>query len=395
MIERKPLLGKPTTRLWNDCGSFLRVFVDESGDEHLNIASGASQHYVLAAVIVRQEDLDQLVAAADIVRRHYFQTGEMKSSKIGNDVSRRCRVLQALVELRFHAVVFCVPKQRLSSDTPLRFAQVFLKYVAKRLCLHLPRHQEVEIVFDKKGRIKFQDQFKRYLHDRFPQDDLFNSINFDVVDSKENVLVQLADLYAGSVAKQYLAPDRDLLKLLTRQVTVWEWPGGRDWGRIVRGDGANEFDAIIRREAFTRAAQYLEGDGENEDEVSLRKLFLKWLIDQAVQEEDDFLFSDELSARYKSELGVVVDRQAIRNKIVGPLRDAGLLIASSAKGYRLPDSLRDMYRYVELCNTQIPPALSRLRRAREIVLSSTAGRLDILANDIALKQAVESFSPLA
>lgn len=149
----------------------LNVFVDESGDEHLNIASGASKNYVLAAVIVKDEALQSVITAADLVRRRYFQTGEMKSSGIGSNTQRRIKVLQALSELNFHVVAFCVPKDQLGVDTPLRFRSVFLKYTARRLCMHLPRKQEVRVIFDSKGRAKFRDEFKTYLEGKFPRDE--------------------------------------------------------------------------------------------------------------------------------------------------------------------------------------------------------------------------------
>lgn len=373
----------------------LRVFVDESGDEHLNTASGAAKNYVLAAVIVREDDLNSVIATANSVRHRYFQTGEMKSSRIGNNLSRRCKVLQSFSESSFHVVAFCVPKERLPRDSPLRFAQVFLKYTAQKLCIHLPKRQEVEVIFDKKGRISFQDEFKTYLKERFPQNDLFHAVHFDVADSKDNVLVQLADLFAGSVAKQYMAREPELLRILSKKVTVWEWPTGRDWGLIVRCEGINQFDAVVRREAFRRAWQFMEASDAEDENVSLRQLFLKWLIDHSTEDDVEFLFSDQISLRFKNEFALTIDRQAIRNKIVGPLRDAGVLIASSSKGYRLPNAVRDIHRYVGLCNSQIPPALSRLRRAREIILSSTTGALDILVNDDALRRAVDSISPLA
>ena len=59
----------------------LNVFVDESGDEHLHVNRGASPKYVLSAICVKDEDLEEFIATANEVRRFYFQKGEIKSSK--------------------------------------------------------------------------------------------------------------------------------------------------------------------------------------------------------------------------------------------------------------------------------------------------------------------------
>ena len=108
----------------------MHVFVDESGDEHLNIGTGASKNYVIAAVLIRDEVLQSVIAAADDVRRKFFQTGEMKSSGIGSNVRRRSLILQSLSELDIHVLAFCVPKGRVSTESGLQFANSFLKYTA-------------------------------------------------------------------------------------------------------------------------------------------------------------------------------------------------------------------------------------------------------------------------
>lgn len=378
----------------------LHVYVDESGDEHLNIESGASKSYVLAAVVIRHEMFQSVVTAADIVRRFYFQTGEMKSSGIGSNLPRRLRVLQALADLNFHVIAFCIPKQRLSPKSGLGFRSVFLKYMARKLCFYLPMRQEVSVSFDNKGRAKFRDEFKVYLEKSFPSDDLFQSLVFSAVDSKESLPVQIADIYAGSVAKQYelsgAGSSTDLLRLLTQKVTVWEWPTDRDWGLVPSKDHDDKFDAVVRREAYRRAWEFVDQANSVDEDVQYRCLFLKWLIEHSLEGEEEFMLSDDISSRFHRELGLELDRQMLRNRIVGPLRDYGLLIASSSKGYRLPSTVKDIRRYVDLCNSQIPPALARVRRAREIIRLSTVGELDILAGDAfeELRKAVEATSPL-
>jgi hypothetical protein len=378
----------------------LNVFVDESGDEHLNIASGASKSYVLAAVIIRDEMLQSVMAAADSVRRCHFQTGEMKSSGIGNNARRRKRVLQALSELDFHVVAFCVPKRHLSSESPLRFRTVFLKYTAARLCMHLPRKQQVQVTFDSKGRTKFKAEFKAYLESKFPRDDLFQSLSFGSVDSKECLMVQVADIFAGSIAKQYEQrggdSDLDISEILLRKATVWEWPTVRSWGNAAAHDDDDELDLVVYREALRRAWEFVDAANDESGDIWLRCVFLKWLIDHSARDDQEFMLSDEIRRRFRQELDVELDSQALRNRIVGPLRDSDLLIASSSKGYRLPGSVRDIRGYVDLCSTQIPPALARVRRAREIIRSSTVGKLDILAGDdlAELRKAVEATSPM-
>lgn len=339
-----------------------------------------------------------MITAADHVRRRYFQTGEMKSSGIGNNVLRRKRVLQALSELDFHVVAFCVPKHQLGPESPLKFRTVFLKHTAGRLCLHLPRKQQVRVTFDSKGRAKFKDEFKAYLENKFPRNDLFQSLSFSSIDSKECLPVQIADIFAGSIAKKYeqdsSVSDPEISAILMGKTTAWEWPTSRNWGGPTVHDD-EELDVVVYREALRRAVEFLDVAHDESDDVWLRCVFLKWLIDHSAEDNQEYMLSEEVRRRFSHELGVELDGQALRNRIVGPLRDSDLLIASSSKGYRLPGSVKDIRGYVDLCRTQIPPALARVRRAREIIRSSTIGKLDILAGEelTELRKAVGAATP--
>src|SRR5688500_4570627 len=101
----------------------LHVFVDESGDEHLHIDRGASPKYVLAAVCVQEENLDNFTEAANLVRRFYFQNGEIKSSKVGDNAKRRKLILEKLSPLSFWGLAYIVSKERVNPDSGLRFAR--------------------------------------------------------------------------------------------------------------------------------------------------------------------------------------------------------------------------------------------------------------------------------
>ena len=323
----------------------------------------------------------------------------MKSSGIGKNSQRRSKVLRSLSNLDIHVLTFCVPKTRVSAESGLRFAEVFLKYTAKQLCLLLPRQQDIRVIFDSKGRPKFREAFEKYLSAAFPKDDLFRGMAFGSEDSKKCTPLQLADIYAGSVGKLYEKPESaeytEITRLLAEKATIWEWPTNRDWGRIAVTEDASEFDAIVRREAFRGAWSFLENGKENTDEdEGLRCVLLRWLVAHSQEGVEEFMLSDEILRRIR-QLGSELDAQGLRNRVIGPLRDAGILISSSSKGYRLPMAVKDIRRYVDLCNSQIPPALARVKRARDVIRVATTGRLDILdGEDLqALRGAVDSTNP--
>jgi biotin operon repressor len=64
--------------------------------------------------------------------------------------------------------------------------------------------------------------------------------------------------------------------------------------------------------------------------------------------------------------------------VVSALRDAGVVVGTSPKGYKLPVCERDMDRFARHTNTIVPPMLARVQRAREDLKLASLGQIDIL-----------------
>ena len=65
------------------------AFTDEYGafGWELNNPS-VSTHFIITAIIVKKSDLASFTEKAEALRKKHFQTGEIKSSKIGKDHKR-------------------------------------------------------------------------------------------------------------------------------------------------------------------------------------------------------------------------------------------------------------------------------------------------------------------
>src|SRR5690625_6618072 len=68
-------------------------------------------------------------------------------------------------------------------------------------------------------------------------------------------------------------------------------------------------------------------------------------------------------------------------EVTGPLRDAGVLIASTSKGYKIPIKQEDLYDYVKFSSSMALPMLRRIENSRKIVLQKTRGKVDILEHE--------------
>lgn len=80
----------------------LYAFCDEFGAFGFDFEKdNVSSHFIIAAIIVEEECLDLVQQEAERIRQRFFQSGEMKSSNVGNNHKRRRLILEQLKELPF------------------------------------------------------------------------------------------------------------------------------------------------------------------------------------------------------------------------------------------------------------------------------------------------------
>ena len=78
------------------------AFTDEYGAFGWEIDNpSVSTHFIITAIIVKESDLVDFTQKSEILRKKHFQTGEIKSSKIGKEHSRRLRILADLQDIPF------------------------------------------------------------------------------------------------------------------------------------------------------------------------------------------------------------------------------------------------------------------------------------------------------
>jgi len=84
--------------------------------------------------------------------------------------------------------------------------------------------KNAKLKFDRRGEKRVRNELRAYLSRELAnsQNHIFTDLKF--VDSKENTLIQLADMVAGTIASSYKDKNEDLLKLLNERVEdIWEF----------------------------------------------------------------------------------------------------------------------------------------------------------------------------
>lgn len=211
----------------------LRCYLDESGDPNFPIGDGGgSSHYVLGGVALPESRVASIRAEAEAIRKRFFQTGEMKAGakSLRKNPKRRRELIESISELDAAFVAVAVDKRRIFEDGALaKWKKSFLKYTGGRLWSRvLQVHDRVHVVSDEHGSVAFMDEVKRYVAKRHVPSLFTEQSTFDFVDSKSDALVQVADLFAGTVMRAVRDGGEDdlaMLALLRNRVqTFVTWP---------------------------------------------------------------------------------------------------------------------------------------------------------------------------
>jgi hypothetical protein len=207
------------------------AFVDESGDTNLDTQrEGISRYFIVCAIIIRSSELASARAALENVRAKHFQTGEMKSQKLRSDQKRWREVVDDLVPIPFRFYGLVVDKENLNRASGYQWKKTFYKNLCGRVYSKLMRaYPSLHIRADQHGTESFQSSFVRYV-EQHHRPTLFEKASFDLVDSKNDVIVQLADLMSGLCARIYeprrtMAVSIELLKSISSKLLLLdEWP---------------------------------------------------------------------------------------------------------------------------------------------------------------------------
>lgn len=179
-------------------------------------------------------------AVAEVKKSNGFERAELKSSKIGSDYKRRSRILSQLLMIDFRVVLFIADKQAFIQGSPLtNYKESFIKFLHQRLYNLLYHvYPKLKIIEDEIGTTEFQASFRKYVQNNRPQMNLLNEYDFDYVDSKDELLVQLADMVGGSIGHSLTdnsAPD--YLEMLKGKIIAREdFPNKMEpyWGPRIR-----------------------------------------------------------------------------------------------------------------------------------------------------------------
>ncbi len=384
----------------------VTAYIDEFGNYGFKFEKpNVSSHFILSAIIVEEKDKPDLISQAEIIRKKYFQKGEMKSSSVRSNHKRRRKLIDDLMKLPFKIFSLVVDKRRIYEDSGIRHKKTFYKYLNEIFYQELRAvFPNLEIIADQTGDNEYIQSFIEYIRKKqsSKQLSLFDEQSFNLTDSESNVIVQIADIVSGSLAYSYDATrqrtdDFDFKNQLRSKILGLEhFP--RTYKDFFTQDRMKKYgsaiDQVVAQICIRKAEEYINQNINSEDvDVKQRMLVIKYLrhrfLDNAFR---NYISTKELMNMLESFGYIHRTPFTFRTKLIAKLRDEGVVIASCKKGYKIPAKVEELYDFVEQYKGNILPMIIRLNKCYSTIKTGTTGRVDLLENEPELKSFVEVFN---
>lgn len=196
----------------------MLVFIDDSGDPGFKVEKGSSPIFVIALVIFHDEleaektslaikELRRKLGVSDRYEFKFNKTNRKFRTSFFDSVSSYQYKVRAIVTDK--NIIY---SQRLKTKKE-NFYNYMIMQVLKHSCGSI---KKAKLKFDKRGEKEIRNQLRVYLSQRLENSKakIFKDLKF--VDSRQNTLIQLADMVAGSMYSYYKGKDKSYLERLKK-----------------------------------------------------------------------------------------------------------------------------------------------------------------------------------
>ena len=361
------------------------AFLDEWGNNGLDFTkTGTTTHFIVAVVTLPKNRLAEAEATVEAVRERHFQTGAIKSSKVAQHHVRRVLVLSALLEAPFQVLAVVVDKRQLVSQG-FQYKGSFYKFLHSLADRELYQvFPDLELIADAHGSDTFMEGFVQYVQKRHVPN-LFDQASFSFVNDKSSVLIQAADFIAGTLARCFdetvLDNSKEFMSLLSpKLMTLKHWPESFAPSLVNAAYDQSQYNPTLAELGLNLAQDFVHRKANSliQQEVDQFTALSFLLFTFRHINPTRYISSRELMQHIEDRRGKPISIHYFQAKVIAPLRDAGVLIASSAKGYKIPACERDLYEFINHSNSMIQPLLARIKKCRDRVRLATNNTIDPL-----------------
>lgn len=345
------------------------VYLVEEGDL---CPAGPGQAFIACAVIVEPGDREALSEAIRAIRTQELGRAELMAEAVEHGA--RFRILRALLTQPFQVLYVLVDKGQLYPQGCSDWKNIRRAATTTLFAMLQRTGEPLRIVFDGSFSGQFLPAFQNYVESQGGQ--LFSPYQFAQEDRGNCNLLQLSRFVADMLllASKSGAPKHHSAYLnFLRDKIIGSALFPRPYEEY--GRGANG----IAQWSIRAAVDYIrEHENSNIPEELNRVIVVDRLLFQLQLDPQKYLGTAVLRELINNTSGYDYSDSQFRAQVIAPLRDAGLLISSSARGYKIPLTIEEVLSYSLHTLQMIYPMLERLAKCRSAVLEATNNECDIL-----------------
>lgn len=205
----------------------MLIFIDDSGDPGFKLDKGSTKFFVISLVIFDDElEAEKTAVAIKELKRtlHFPDSVEFKFHKSSGNV--RKRFLETIIPFSFRVRSIIIEKNFVRSDELKKDKNSFYGYAIKTVLKKSDGTiREAKIKIDGSGDRVFRRTFIAYLRKHLNSEDRQILKQCRFVDSKGDVLIQMADMVAGAIRRSYESEkdDNGIYKRIIRKRIEDEW----------------------------------------------------------------------------------------------------------------------------------------------------------------------------
>lgn len=181
----------------------MLVFIDESGDSGFKTNLGSSITFVLVCILFEDElEAEKTAVAIKELKRSLKFSDKTEFKFSGSKKKVRLAFLKTIKPYKFKVRALVVTKNKIISHQLQNNKNSFYSYFVKMILKHSGgRIVNAKIRIDGSGNRYFRRSFLTYLRKELNNKEVKVTKNIKMVDSKTNVLIQMADMIAGTVRR--------------------------------------------------------------------------------------------------------------------------------------------------------------------------------------------------
>ena len=357
------------------------IYIDESGTPSLELEkSGVLPYMVYSAVIIKDENVDAAKNLLQmIIKNNNIQQGFIKSQNL--NYNKRVKVLTAFKGVDHHVISLVIDKSKIDKDSGLQYKTSYIKYFQRLLSKQfLQDYDEIHIVFDKLGYSDFQNSLKQYMFEHgIMGRTLFSFNTFRLAeDTREEVLLQYADVYAGTICKYYCHQyDKEqaqhIHNIISGNVTIEWFP----WESITLFAAENLFSDHFDQELYELSLDTAKRYIESHNNIDLEGVeLIKYMIQESTRNPFRVISSKEIKQNLQKggiEIGDPISK-------ISFLRSCKVVIISpqGKKGYKFPTSEKELADFYDRLRDNVIPQLKRCRILNNVLQEKSVGKYGVL-----------------